>query len=234
MYQQIACFLFCILMFAASCSRTPSDVWQDSKSAGRHVGRGIDTLGGKHGESRQIRSNEEFDGASVSTVGKQSNDDFIALEDSRQEFQVSEQAAQSSIAPGELGSPIPGIDGFKDPSEVPEYAALFKHIHFDYNSSLIKGNETLEMVQRIALFLQSHPNVYVFVEGHCDKRGPAAYNYALGANRANAVRNLLIQEGANPDRIFTVSYGKDRLFVDGETEESHQLNRRCQFKIFEQ
>jgi len=213
-----------------SCSRTPSDVWQDSKSAGRHVGRGINTLGGKHGESRQVRSSADFDGSDVAT--KKGGDDFIALDDSNPDLSISDHAPQSREAPGETGSAIPGIDGFKDPRDNPKTAAIFKHVHFDYNSSLLKGDENLITAQTIAGYLQMNPNVYVFIEGHCDKRGPAAYNYALGANRSNSVRNILVQEGVDKDHIFTVSYGKDRLLLEDDSEEAHRQNRRCQFKIF--
>ena len=75
--------------------------------------------------------------------------------------------------------------------------------------------------------------MYLFVEGHCDKRGPQAYNFALGANRANSVRALLVKEGVNADHIFTVSYGKERPLADGDGEEFFRVNRRGQFKVYE-
>ncbi len=223
----------CIFLFLVmtGCNRTPNDVWRDSKSAARHMGRGVSTLGGKHGESRQVRSGEEFDG--VASRPKAGNDDFIALEDeSGQPLMVSDKIPQSKESPGERGSSIPGIDGFQDPSQDPRTASIFKNIHFDYNSSLVKSDVDLDTLQKIANYMHTRPNVYIFIEGHCDKRGPAAYNYALGANRSNAARNVLVKDGVDPDHVFTVSYGKDRLLAEGETEEIHTKNRRCQFKIF--
>jgi peptidoglycan-associated lipoprotein len=81
--------------------------------------------------------------------------------------------------------------------------------------------------------MKNHPRLYVFVEGHCDKRGSGSYNFALGANRANGVRTALIQEGVSPDRVFTVSYGKEKLLFEEDGEEFHRLNRRSQFKVYE-
>ena len=196
------------------------------------MGRGINTLGGKHGESRQVRSGADFDG--VASAPKKGGDDFIALDDSSPDLSISTYAPQSQESPGEVGSPIPGIDGFDDPQSNSKTAAVFKHVYFDYNSSLLKGDSNLVVAQNIAAYMQRNPNLYVFIEGHCDKRGPAAYNYALGANRSNSVRNILIQEGVDQDHIFTISYGKDKILVDDDSEEAHRQNRRCQFKIFAQ
>ncbi len=221
---------FLVLLFViTSCSRTPDDVWRDTKSAGRHMQRGVNTLGGKHGESRQIRNGDEFDGS-----GKAGSSDYISMVDeSEQGLLVSEQVPQSKETPGELGSQIPGIEAFKDPLDSIETAEVFKVVHFDYNSSLVKGDQDIASIQNVAAYLKSHPDIYVFVEGHCDKRGPSAYNFALGANRSNAVRNMLVRDGVDADRIFTVSYGKDQLLVEGDTEEAHQQNRRACFKIYE-
>ncbi len=219
---------------STSCQRSSDEVWNDTKSAGRHVKRGVGTLGGKHGESRELRSTDDFNGQ-ASTLA--ANEDFVGLDQDGMphNLQVTEndQTAQPRTTPGELGSNIPGIDAFQDPSQNPELAPIFQHIHFDYNTSLVKGDENIAVAQKIAEYLKAHPNVYVFVEGHCDKRGPAAYNLALGANRSNSVRNLLIQDGVDSEHLFTVSYGKERPCVDGDGEEFFKLNRRSQFRIYE-
>lgn len=228
MKQLLSSFVV-VLFVATSCSRTPDDVWRDTKSAGRHMQRGVNTMGGKHGESRQIRNGDEFDGEDKSHAN-----DFIGMEDDQaQGFVISDQIPQSRESPGELGSQIPGIESFKDPLQSQATADIFQVVHFDYNSSLVKSDQDIATLQKIAGYLKSRPNIYVFVEGHCDKRGPSAYNFALGANRSNAVRNLLVRDGVEADRIFTVSYGKDQLLVEGDTEEAHQQNRRACFKIYE-
>jgi peptidoglycan-associated lipoprotein len=226
-------FTFALLALALTstgCRRSSDEVYRDTQSAGRHVKRGVNTLGGKHGESRQVRDGAEFAG------GSNAEDDFVPLDgEQKQNFAISDQDqnAQAKETPGELGSSIPGIEAFKDPADDPALAQIFQHLHFDYNSSLIKSDEDLTTTAKIADYLKSHPSVYIFVEGHCDKRGPAAFNFALGANRSNAVRNVLIKEGVDPDHIFTVSYGKEKPLVEGDDEEFYRLNRRAQFRIYE-
>src|SRR5204863_3856415 len=125
------------------------------------------------------------------------------------------------------------IQAFLDPSTNPQLAGIFRPIYFDYNSDLVRGPQNLQIVHNIADFLRTHPNMYVFIEGHTDERGPQAYNLALGARRANAVRNLLINEGVDPDHLFTISYGKERPLVMENHEEGWSKNRRAEFKIYE-
>jgi peptidoglycan-associated lipoprotein len=225
-------FLIPLLLLASvGCSRSTDDVWNDTKTAGRHFGRGVNSIGGKQGNSQQVKDGSEF------ALGKevQAPSDFVALEDEHLNLQIgdAETIPAPKDSPGEAGSVIPGIDAFKDPAQDPELAPIFEHLHFDYNSSLVKGDDNLRIMRSIASYMKNHPNLYVFVEGHCDKRGTAAYNFALGANRANGVRMGLIQEGISPDRLFTVSYGKERPLFEEDGEEFHRLNRRSQFKVYE-
>jgi len=217
------------LALTTSCHRSSDEVWSDSKSAGRHVKRGINTLGGKHGESRQVRSSSEFSG--------DRNDDFVSLDNDSKNQNIhanDDVLPQPKEGPGELGSRIPGIDGFRDPLQDARLAPIFQHIHFEYNSSLIKGDENLAALHKIAEYLKKNSGTYIFVEGHCDKRGPAAYNLALGANRANSIRTLLAKDGVDAEHVFTISYGKERPIAEGDNEESYRQNRRVQFRIYDQ
>ncbi len=216
------------------CRRSADDVWNDTKTAGRHVSRGMDTLGGKQGTSRQINNGVAFgDGGPIAFT--KDHKDFTPLSDDQVDLQIGDAEAipPPKESPGEAGSAIPGIEAFKDPALDPELAPIFEHVHFEYNSSLIKSDENIRILQNISTYMRNHPHLYLFVEGHCDKRGSGAYNFALGANRANAVRTALIQEGISPDRIFTISYGKEKLLFDEDGEEFHRLNRRAQFKVYE-
>jgi len=70
-------------------------------------------------------------------------------------------------------------------------------------------------------------NLNVVVEGHCDKRGPAEYNLALGERRAHAAKAYLCHTGVNCDSISTVSYGKERPAVQGDDHEALAQNRRA-------
>jgi len=85
----------------------------------------------------------------------------------------------------------------------------------------------------MATYLKAHPHTYVIVEGHCDERGPEAYNLALGTRRAQHVRSLLIQHGVNVDQLHTISYGKEQPEAYGHSPQDWAKNRRAHFKIYE-
>jgi peptidoglycan-associated lipoprotein len=224
-------FLLATVCFTG-CRRSGGEVWEDTKSCSRHLGRGVKTLGGKHGDSRQIGSRDDFcvdDGDVVSF----NENEFIPLQDEDgRDMVCMSDAQQPRETPGDPGSSIPGIEAFRDPSRDPNLAPIFQNISFDLNSNLVKGDRNLSILRNIADFMRRHPNVYVFVEGHCCERGPDAYNLALGARRANSIRNMLIQDGVSSDNVFTISYGRERPFVQGNDDAALAQNRRGQFKIY--
>lgn len=195
------------------------------------MGQGIRSLGGKHGDSRQIRCRDEF--CRPQYYGFQ-EEDFVPLQDEEGKDMICMEAIQQPrMSPGDAGSQIPGIDSFCDPSKDPMLSSVFEHIHFPYDSEKLQGQENLHRIHAIAEYLHRHPGTYVFIEGHCDERGPQAYNLALGTRRANTVRSTLVAEGVDPQRLYTVSFGKERPLVTGHDEGAWSLNRRSQFKVYE-
>jgi peptidoglycan-associated lipoprotein len=91
--------------------------------------------------------------------------------------------------------------------------------------------EAREKLAENSSWLQKYPSVKILVEGHCDERNTREYNLALGERRAAAVRDYLVFLGTTPERIQTISYGEERPFAQGSTEEAWQLNRRAHFVI---
>ena len=79
--------------------------------------------------------------------------------------------------------------------------------------------------------LRQQPTWQVTVEGHCDERGTAEYNLALGERRAIAARAYLVSLGIAADRLRTVSYGKEFPFDPGHDEPAFTKNRRAHFVI---
>jgi peptidoglycan-associated lipoprotein len=79
--------------------------------------------------------------------------------------------------------------------------------------------------------LKKYPQWVVTIEGHCDERGTAEYNLALGERRASAVKTYMVSLGIAPDRLRTVSYGKEFPFDQGHTDEAWAQNRRAHFVI---
>jgi peptidoglycan-associated lipoprotein len=104
------------------------------------------------------------------------------------------------------------------------FAQSVKDIFFDYDKADIRPDQQATL-QAGAQFLQQHPNIRFTVEGHCDERGSTEYNLALGTNRADAVKNALIQAGVGGDRINTISYGKEKPFCSESNEACWQQNR---------
>ncbi|MBV8630003.1 MAG: peptidoglycan-associated lipoprotein Pal [Silvibacterium sp.] len=119
-------------------------------------------------------------------------------------------------------------------SETDVTDALFhqnvKDIFYDYDSYDIRS-DAQSTISQDANFLNQHPGLKVVIGGYCDERGSTEYNLALGENRANAAKQALASAGVSPDRLRTVSYGKEKQFCTEHDENCWQLNRRAQFSL---
>ena len=105
-----------------------------------------------------------------------------------------------------------------------------KDVFFDYDSYDIRA-DAQSTISSDANFLNQHPTLKVVIGGYCDERGSTEYNLALGENRANAAKQGLVTAGVSPDRLRTVSYGKEKQFCTEHDESCWQLNRRAQFSM---
>ncbi len=99
-------------------------------------------------------------------------------------------------------------------------------VHFAYNQYNIEDNDKATL-QRQATWLQKYPAIRVLVEGDCDERGTREYNLALGARRANAVKEYLVSLGVSAGRVDTISYGKEHPICSESTEDCWAQNRRA-------
>ena len=99
-------------------------------------------------------------------------------------------------------------------------------VFFDFDKYNLKP-EARDILQRQAAWLKKYPSVTIDVEGHCDERGTREYNLALGERRANSSKNYLVALGVNPNRIKTISYGKERPAVTGSNDAAWAQNRRA-------
>lgn len=98
-------------------------------------------------------------------------------------------------------------------------------VFFSYDSSSL-SHEAKETLTRQATWLKSYPTFNMAVEGHCDERGTKEYNIALGEKRADSMKHFLVNHGVDSNRIETVSYGKERPAVMGDSEAAWSQNRR--------
>jgi peptidoglycan-associated lipoprotein len=105
-----------------------------------------------------------------------------------------------------------------------------KPVFFEYDSSEIAG-DARGILDANALVLKKYPSWTITIEGHCDERGTAEYNLALGERRAVASRAYLVSLGISADRLRTVSYGKEFPFEPGHDENAYVKNRRAHFVI---
>ncbi len=103
-------------------------------------------------------------------------------------------------------------------------------IFFDYDKSDLSP-EARATVEALAVWMSSYPATTIGIEGHCDERGTREYNLALGERRASSVHDYLVALGVAPNRLSTISYGKERPGVLGSNEESWAQNRRAVFVV---
>ena len=119
----------------------------------------------------------------------------------------------------------------RPPSQLPTEEAALKTAHFDYDSSVLTPKTQETLLENVA-WLRANPRVPVIIEGHCDERGTVEYNLALGDRRAKKVKEFLIVNGINPERVYVISYGKERPVDPGHGEVHWWKNRRAEFKRY--
>jgi peptidoglycan-associated lipoprotein len=108
--------------------------------------------------------------------------------------------------------------------------SLLRPAMFEYDSSDLSAAAQRTLEENAAV-LKKYPSWAVTIEGHCDERGTAEYNLALGERRAVAARAYLVSLGLSADRLRTVSYGKEFPFDPGHDEAAFAKNRRAHFVI---
>jgi peptidoglycan-associated lipoprotein len=108
--------------------------------------------------------------------------------------------------------------------------ARLQAVYFDYDKSDIRPDQR-DKVKTDAEILRKWSKWNATVEGHCDERGTAEYNMALGERRAKAAERALVSEGIDATRISTISYGKERAADPGHTESAWSKNRRAEVKV---
>jgi peptidoglycan-associated lipoprotein len=102
-----------------------------------------------------------------------------------------------------------------------------KVIYFAFDSNSV-GEDSVELVKHHGKYLSFNANASVRLEGHADERGTREYNVALAERRAQAVKQLMLYEGASNSQITIISYGEEKPVSFGHDEESMSLNRRVE------
>jgi peptidoglycan-associated lipoprotein len=107
-------------------------------------------------------------------------------------------------------------------------------IYFDYDRFSIK-EEMLQIVEKNVKLMNSEQisGKGIIIEGNCDEWGTDEYNYALGLKRAEVIKNMLIVEGVNSERIKSVSYGESNPICLEQADKCWAKNRRVDFRLEE-
>ena len=135
-------------------------------------------------------------------------------------------AAEATPTPPPATEPAPT----SEPAPAPVGSGDFQPVFFDFDSYSLR-DDARTALDRNAKLLRDNEAIQVTVEGHCDERGTAEYNQALGERRAQAARDYLVAAGIAATRLSVVSYGKERPFSAGQDEASWQQNRRAHFAV---
>lgn len=146
-----------------------------------------------------------------------------------------EPTSDASSADNDMDSADTGgfdEDGLGDGEFFGDEDELTMVIYFDFDQSDLRP-EYSDLVASHASNLANNAGASVRLEGHTDERGSREYNIGLGERRAQAVRRILLIQGASANQISTVSFGEERPAAFGSDEESHALNRRVELKYSE-
>ena len=104
--------------------------------------------------------------------------------------------------------------------------AIGDRVFFAIDQSSL-SSEGMDLLNSQATWLMTNGDYEIIVEGHADEQGTRDYNVALGARRANSVKEYLNSLGVAASRIQTVSYGKERPIEICSTESCYSVNRRA-------
>ncbi|SDH00107.1 OmpA-OmpF porin, OOP family [Pseudomonas flavescens] len=136
------------------------------------------------------------------------------------------QVAQvTEPAPEPIPEPAPVVE------EAPQVVRVELDVKFDFDKAAVK-EESYGDIKNLADFLNQYPQTSTTVEGHTDSVGTDAYNQKLSERRANAVRDVLVnQYGVGANRVNSAGYGESRPVADNATEEGRAINRRVEAEV---
>jgi len=134
-------------------------------------------------------------------------------------------------APAYAAPPPEAVQGATLPGSVRDFVVnVGDRVYFDLDQFAIRA-DAQPILANQAAWLERYPEVHVRIEGNCDERGTREYNFALGARRANSVKEFMVNHGVDPARIATVSYGKERPIDPGTGEEAWSHDRNAHTDI---
>lgn len=131
----------------------------------------------------------------------------------------------------EKGCPLPEPVAVVEEVVAAEPVRVELDVKFDFDKSVVK-EESQADIKALADFMGQYPQTSTVVEGHTDSKGTDAYNQGLSERRANAVRDVLVnQYGVGGDRVSAVGYGESKPVADNDSDEGRAVNRRVEAAV---
>jgi peptidoglycan-associated lipoprotein len=149
-----------------------------------------------------------------------------------QQTQTTQQQARTTTptpTPTPQSQPTQRMPNAQTRARIDTLLGRIEDAYFDYDKHTLRPDaiKALEADStELRDILKDYPDYKLTVEGHCDERGSAEYNMALGQERADAAKSYLVQVGIPSGQLGTVSYGKEKPACDSHDEGCWQKNRR--------
>ena len=130
----------------------------------------------------------------------------------------------NSVQTSEEAQVMEGSSGDAEAQPVDFAESVQDRVYYAFDQASLTP-EARQVLEEQAGWLKQNPNKNIQVAGYCDKRGSIPYNDRLGQMRADTAGHMLVENGVDPSRIATVSYGNRVTLVEGSTEEAYAMNR---------
>ena len=164
------------------------------------------------------------------TRGVPNDDSFQPLIEAGEEQNLispSGTSIRGKLGTPDLLSPRDSVDfTFSDPLN---NIRPFEPVYFDFDQYVMQEQERSKVIS-VASFLQQNRSARLLIEGYCDWKGTPAYNKSLGERRAHSIKDYLVELGADPERIDTLSIG-DETAIPQALANQASLDRRAEFVI---
>ena len=126
---------------------------------------------------------------------------------------------------GTTSSGVTGTTAQGNPLKDPRSILSKRSVFFDFDSYVVK-DDFRPLIDAHGKYLQGNRSAKMTIQGNCDERGSREYNIALGQRRADAVKRMMLLDGATDQQIETVSFGKEKPRSQGHDESAWAENRR--------
>jgi peptidoglycan-associated lipoprotein len=130
------------------------------------------------------------------------------------------QSSSGTTSSGATGTAMTG-----NPLRDPRSILSKRNVYFDFDSYTVK-DDFKPLIDAHGKYLQGNRSAKMTIQGNCDERGSREYNIALGQRRADAVKRMMLLDGATDQQIETVSFGKEKPRNQGHDEGAWAENRR--------